>query len=149
MASTYYIYAFVGLPWCSLINMNSIHVETITYKELAYIFCESSTCLQYKLENSGLCSKVVFWLICITFVGIGHIYIYGLNVCAARAVYIRFNPCAARAVYIRFNPCAARAVNIRFNPCAARAVYVRFNPCADGPYIYGLALVLMDRIYTV
>ena len=69
MASTYYIYAFVGLLWCSIMNMNSIHVATITYKELAYIFCESSTCLRYKLKNSGLCNKVVF-------LGIDHIYIY-------------------------------------------------------------------------
>ena len=61
MASTYYIYAFVGLLWCSITNMNSIRVATITYKEFAYIFCESSTCLRYKLKNSGLCNKVVFF----------------------------------------------------------------------------------------
>ena len=48
--------------------MNSIHVATITYKELEYIFCESSTCLRYKLNNSGLCNEVVFLAICITFV---------------------------------------------------------------------------------
>ena len=40
-----------------MMNMNSIHVATITYKELAYIFCESSTCLRYKLMDSGLCSR--------------------------------------------------------------------------------------------
>ena len=56
-------------------SMNSIHVTTIIYQELAYIFCESSICLRYKLKNSGLCNKVVFLPICITFVGIDHIYV--------------------------------------------------------------------------
>ena len=60
MASTYYIYAFVGLLWWSIMNMNSIHVATITYKELAYIFCESSTCLRYKQKIQDCATKSFF-----------------------------------------------------------------------------------------
>ena len=93
MASTYYTYAYVGLLWCSIMNMNSIHVATITYKELAYIFCESFTCLRYKLKNSGLCNQVVFLAICITLVGIDHIHTYKKLIIIYRVSYHRNSKC--------------------------------------------------------
>ena len=76
MTSTYYIYVFVGLLWCSIINMNSIHVATITYKELANIFCESSTCLRYNLKVMTHVGMFVYvYAICIVFSIFYHVYI--------------------------------------------------------------------------
>ena len=68
-----YIYAFIGLLWCSIMNMNSILVAIIILKAHIYFFVKVPLVCDINWRIQDYATRF-FLPQCITFMGIAYIY---------------------------------------------------------------------------